>query len=375
MANNTTQDLSGVISYIELPRGLSIFRLVLQITIAVFGVVGNVIVIVKIIRGTNAFSVMTPYLLSLAFVDLGILLINYPLAIYRIEFNIHWILGKLVCCYISPFAETFFGACIWSIAAIAAERYVKVAWQITLPTSPHGRRLSKRIVFIVFSIWLMSFLIAALPAYLHTKYNNEFMECYLDYSSTSLRRFVVTLNAVCMFFLPMCIIAFSYRKISKLVGKRAVKLQGQTPNSSLETSRATVKRNTEAILVQTRKTQRILKPLVILFAVTMLPYQLFSMALVFWESFPNQNYFRILMVYVSIAVATNSAADPLVYCIMNREFRREIKTALPCCLRGRLSTWRRSFRGTFSSLRTSGKRSAGPVTTQTFTQTRYIADL
>lgn len=244
MANNTTQDLSGVISYIELPRGLSIFRLVLQITIAVFGVVGNVIVIVKIIRGTNAFSVMTPYLLSLAFADLGILLINYPLAIYRIEFNIHWILGKLVCCYISPFAETFFGACIWSIAAIAAERYVKVAWQITLPTSPHGRRLSKRIVFIVFSIWLMSFLIAALPAYLHTKYNNEFMECYLDYSSTSLHRFVVTLNAVCMFFLPMCIIAFSYRKISKLVGKRAVKLQGQTPNSSLETSRATVKRNT-----------------------------------------------------------------------------------------------------------------------------------
>lgn len=104
MANNTTQDLSGVISYIELPRGLSIFRLVLQITIAVFGVVGNVIVIVKIIRGTNAFSVMTPYLLSLAFADLGILLINYPLAIYRIEFNIHWILGKLVCCYIFPFA-------------------------------------------------------------------------------------------------------------------------------------------------------------------------------------------------------------------------------------------------------------------------------
>lgn len=83
--------------------------------------VGNVIVIVKIICGINVFLVMILYFLSFVFVDLGILLINYFLVIYCIEFNIYWILGKLVCCYISLFVEIFFGVCIWFIVVIVVE--------------------------------------------------------------------------------------------------------------------------------------------------------------------------------------------------------------------------------------------------------------
>ena len=364
MTNSTMQE-SIIVSYIELPRAFSIFQLALQIVIAVFGVVGNVIVITKIIQGTKAFSVMTPYILSLAFSDLGILLVNYPILVLRIQFPREWILGKLICRYISPFAETFFGASIWSITAIAAERYVKVAWQITLPISSRGRRLSKRIIFLVFSIWLMSFLIASLPPYLYTKYFTDPFDCHYDIS-ISLYRTLVILNAIFLFLLPLCIIAFSYQRISKLVGKRAVKLRDQTPNSSLETSRETMKRNTEAILVQTRKTQRILKPLVILFTVTMLPYQLFSLSLAYWETFSHQSYFYIAMAYASIGIAINSAADPLVYCVLNKDFRREIKTAVSRCFHGRATTWRRSFRGTLSSLRISGRRTGGVMTDETF---------
>ena len=368
MSNNSTQDPGS-----DSPKELAIIRLVFQIAIDVLGATGNVVVIAKIIRGTNAFSVMTPYILSLAFADLGILLINYPLAILKGHFSYEFMLGEVVCLYITPFAETFFGASIWSIAAIAAERYVKVAWQKTLPHL--GRRPWRRIVCIVVVIWLVSFLVAGLPPYVVYTYNSVTRECYPDYTVKTLR-IVTIVNAIFLFFLPLCIITFSYQRISKVVGQRAFRLQDQTPNSSLEASLQTIKKNTDSILIQTRKTKRILKPLVILFAFTMLPYHLFTLlwACADMSKLPEDLTKADLVVVLTFFVAINSAGDPFVYCIMNNDFRREIKTALSRCFRGRLGTWRRSFRtANFSSLQFS-KRSAG-ITNETFVQTHHETHL
>ena len=333
MTNNSSADI-----YLKLPVEFSTFRLILQIAIDVFGVIGNLVVIAKIIRGTNAFSVMTPYLLSLAFADLGILLFNYPLAILYIEFQHgEWFFGELVCLYFVPFTETFFGACIWSITAIAAERYVKIAWAVTVPITSGGKRFSKRILLIVVTIWVASFFLTAFPNYLHQTYDSN--GCYNAYPP-SLHRKLATINAILLYVLPLGIIAFSYQRIGKLVTERAIKLRQQTPNPSLETSRSTMKKNEEVIIIHTRKTQRILKPLVILFAVTMLPYQMFMLTMVHWDTFSRQSYYYILFFVMGISVATNSAADPLVYCVTNKDFWREIKAALPYCFRGRLITWR-----------------------------------
>ena len=318
MTNNSSADI-----YLKLPVEFSAFQLILQIAIDVFGVIGNLVVIAKIIRGTNAFSVMTPYLLSLAFADLGILLFNYPLVILMIEFPHKWFFGELVCLYFVPFTETFFGACIWSITAIAAERYVKIAWTVTVPISSGRRpsRFSKRILLIVVTIWVASFFLTALPTYLYQAYDSN--ECFNKYSRF-LHRKLATVNAILMYVLPLSIIAFSYQRIGKLVTERAIKLRRQTPNPSLDSSRSTIRRNEEAILIQTRKTQRILKPLVILFAVTMLPYQMFMLTMVYWDTFNSQSYYYILLFVLNISVASNSAADPLVYCVTNKDFWREI---------------------------------------------------
>ena len=311
---------------------------------------------------------MTPYILSLAFADLGILLINYPLVILNIHFSYEFMLGEVVCLYITPFAETFFGACIWSIAAIAADRYMQVAWQITLPH--RGRCPSKRIVCIVVSIWLVSFLEAGLPPYFYYTYHTVTRECYPDYTVKTLRT-VTTVNAIFLFVLPLCIIAFSYQRISKLVGQRAFRLQDQTPNSSLQTSHEARKNNTDAIVIQTRKAKRILKPLVILFAVTMLPYHSFTLILAYADisKFPL-DVFYTSFAFVTFCVAINSAADPFVYCVMNDDFRREVKTAVSRCFRGRLGTWRRSFRTANLSGLQILERPAG-ITNETFVQTRH----
>ena len=360
MSNNSTQEPLS-----DPPGELAIFRLVFQIAIAVLGASANVVVIVKIMRGTNAFSVMKPYILSLAFADLGILLINYPLAILAIHFPYEYFLGEVVCLYITPFAETFFGASIWSITVIAAERYVKVAWQRTLLHL--GRHPSKRIVCIVILIWLVSFLVAGLPPYFYYTYDSATAQCYPAYPVKT-RRIVTIVNAISLFFLPLCIIAFSYQRINKLVGQRAFRLQDQTPISSLETSCETMQKNRDVIVIQTRKTKRLLIPLVILFVVTMLPYHSFTLLLAYADTSKfSLDFLYNYMTVVTICVAINSAADPFVYYIMNSDYRREIKTTFSRCFRG---TWRRSFRrANLSSLQIS--KGSTEITNEPFVQTHH----
>lgn len=332
--NSSSESSSGNGVYLKLPVRFTIFQLSLQIAICVFGVIGNVVVCAKIIRGTRAFSVLSPYLLSLAFADLGILIFNYPLLLLNIQFPHEWYFGKMACLYILPFTETFFGACIWSITAIAAERYVKIAWKFTVPVHSDGRRSSKRIRVIVIAIWVISFIVMAVPLYIYQTYDSgEQPPCFIEYPP-SLERSLTTVKTILMYVLPLVIVTFSYQRIGKLVKERTLKLQNQTPNHSPDSKCAALRVNAEAILTQTRKTQRLLKPLVILFAVTMLPYQIFMLTMVYWgETFVQRSYYLILVAFVSISVATNSAADPLVYCLTNKEFRQEIKAALPRCFR------------------------------------------
>ena len=341
--NSSSEDSSSDGIYLKLPFGFIIFQLILQTAIGLFGVIGNVIVCAKIIMGTKALSTMRPYLPSLAFADLGILLFNYPLVILHIQFPYEWLLSRIACLYIVPFTKTFFGACIWSITTIAAERYVNIAWKIVVPIPESGRRpRSKRILFIVSVIWVTAFFVAALPIYLYRKYDSvRSPPCYNAFSHT-FHRNLTTINAILMYVLPLSIIAFSYQRIGEKVSKRLKELQYEAPNPCLGSPLSSSMLNAKTILHQTRKTQRILKPLVILFALTMLPYQMFNLAMVYWGEtyrFVYQSYYNILLVVVAISVGINSATDPLVYCVVNKDFRREIKTVFPCCFRAHLRKW------------------------------------
>jgi len=82
------------------------------------------------------------------------------------------------------------------------------------------------------------------------------------------------------------------------------------------------------MLRQKRKTYRILKPLVILFAVAMFPLNVFRLVLTYRTDLPFQSYYTVLITVVVISTAINSAADPMVYCVVNKDFRQQVKRLL-----------------------------------------------
>ena len=339
MANNSSLDAKvtgGALEgntrefYLKLPIGFTIFELGLHITIGLLGVIGNVIVCATIIRRPHVLSAMNQYLLSLAFADLGVLLFILPMGVLRVRFPLEWVLGKALCLYVTPCSEMFFSASIWSITTIAVERYANIAWK---KMRLGGRRSLTRSRVIIITIWVISFATTSLPAYIYKAYDSAGRQCYPTYSRTVYRG-IATLNATLQYFLPLSIIAFCYQRIGKRVSERSRWFQEETAGHAQARESSSMV-NAKAILQQTKRTQRILKPLVILFALTMLPINVFNLAAAYWDKIFYQNYIILLLSAVLLTTFTNSAADPLVYCIVSKEFLTEAKSMLPRCIRRR----------------------------------------
>ena len=329
MSNNTSLTGHGAEGiYLQLPVGYTIFELSFQIAIGILGIIGNAVVCATIIRRPNVLSAMSQYLLSLAIADIGVLMFILPLTILKAQFPAEWVLGKIACLYITPCLDVFYGASVWSITTIAVERYANIAWK---EIQIGGRRSLKRSRLIIMAIWLASFATLSIPVYFHREYDSNLRRCYNSISANT-HRSLVTMNSILNYILPLSIIAFCYQRIGKMVSKRLKKFQGETANQS-EARESSSMVNTNAILQQTKKTQRILRPLVILFALTMLPFNVFSLAAAYWDKLFYQSYLKILIAIVSVSTFTNSAADPLVYCVVSKEFRTEAKSLLPHCFR------------------------------------------
>ena len=335
--------------YLTLPIGFTIFQLSVFIIIGLLGVLGNVIVCATIIRRPQVLSAMSQYLLSLAFADLGVLLSILPVGVLRLHYPFEWVLGKALCLYITPISDLFFSASIWSITTIAVERYANIAWKMM---RIGGRRSLKRSRLIIIAIWVMSFVTTSLPVYIYREYDSRLRRCYAPFSK-ALRLGMVTLNATQQYFLPLIIITFCYQRIGKRVSERSRLFQHETENDPQVRDPSSMM-NAKAIMQQTKRTQRILKPLVILFALTMLPLNVFNLVTAYWEKFFYQDYAILLVSAVLVSTCANSAADPLVYCIVSKEFRAEIKSMLSCGFRRRFGKQKQRNSTLMSTRRSQG---------------------
>ena len=254
MSNNTSLNTkasaiaNGSDGYITLPIGFTIFVFVI---ICLLGVAGNVIVCATIIRRPQVLSAMSQYLLSLAFADLGVLLLILPEGVLTILSPYEWVLGKAVCLYITPFSPLFFTAAIWSITTIAVERYANIAWKMM---RIGGRRSLSDLG------WSSSQYGWCPPSQPPSRYHDTLTVCTiqicedaLPLSRKNVKRGMVTLNATMQYFLPLSIITFCYQRIGKRVSERLRLFQNETENES-QVKDPSLMMNTKAILQQTRRT-------------------------------------------------------------------------------------------------------------------------
>ena len=317
--------------YLHQPLGATVFQISLWSTIVLLGVIGNVLVCIAILTRPKMKSSMNYYLLSLAIADLGVLLVIYPMVVMKYLFPFRWLLGKHACHYLYPTVEIFFGSSIWSITAIAIERYRNIVgakrYQIK-----HRSRVTTFVVIGV--VWLASFLVSSVPLYPFMVYHPTLEICNLEWPDMSGTNAVFLsfsiVHIVVWYALPLVVIAFTYIRIRKRVLQSVAfrNSMSQFDNglqAVLPQAPSTKKRSDKRIWQQNKKTTRILTPLVILFALTILPWNALRILLLIIPRFWTRSYYNLIMGQVSVFVFINSSVNPLVYYITSQEFKDAFK--------------------------------------------------
>jgi len=292
---------------------VEVFRLIFTSTAALIGVFGSILVFLLAPESKKSRTAGSLYIRSLAVADIAILVVNFPIAIIKEQSPLHWPLGKQVCYVFYPLMELFHGACIWSIVAIAVERYRGII---------HSHRQTlKSIRVTVALIWTGTFLLFVVPLLFYVRFveNLQGTFCGFDWPSPIFHAVYNVTDAVILYVLPLIIISFTYLRITREINVSS--------NFHKQLSlTAKVRRGEEMKRVkQNAKTKKLLTPLVVVFTITMLPVNVFRVLLIFWQSFVFHQLFLIFYNICVIGVVINSAADPIIYTIVTKDFHARLK--------------------------------------------------
>ena len=309
-------------------------KLSLQVLIALFGLIGNVLVFFVIQELRNKKSATDVYVQNLALADLGILLLSFPLVAIRERAPSGWPLGKFVCLYLYPIPDIFQGASVWCIAAIAIERYRKI---LTLRRHLECRRktILRRAKIVCACVWVMSFLMFSFPIYFVVEYRelpNKGKWCGPVWPSWDrkwvLARVYTGLLTMFSYIMPLAIISWTYLAISRAIHHSSIFIKAlKRDNANDNNRRSLTSKNVR--LRQNKRAKKILTPIVVVFAVTMLPLSILRLTVVVWTEIGTQNYYENLLYAVSVFIMLNSSVNPVIYSIASENFRRKIKNLLP----------------------------------------------
>lgn len=318
--------------YFEEPAVLMITRLTIEVTLAFMGLVGNTVVSFVISRQHKFRSGLKLFIRNLAFADIGILAISFPIAVVKEQLPFYWPFGRVICLYFYPLAEVFHGVSVWSITAIAIERYRKIT---TIKGARNSTYIStKSLNWGLLAIWLISFLVVSLPLLFvmdfmeHNTETSTEIFCVVAWSHTIHSIYIISL-AIFWYLLPLVIIVFTYVKISREIQQsnefHKTSIRRRSRQRNLEDSRNTRLTMEAKRMRQNSKAKKILTPIVLVFTISMLPLNALRVMLLFWEELVFEKHFLLIYNVCVIGVVINSAADPLIYSIVSKDFRSELK--------------------------------------------------
>ncbi|XP_031556968.1 galanin receptor type 1-like [Actinia tenebrosa] len=309
--------------FLQEPFGLTIGRLIIEGIIFFIGVVGNILVCVVVVRQRLTKSLAYVFILNLAIADLGILLFSFPFGLIRTE-GISWPFGWFGCKVFYPLSDVFHGVSIASITVIAIYRYRG----IVAGRSPNQNRAANCAKVIIFCLWVSSFLLLVVPLFFSMEfvifqgkhYCYPKFEKWLYFAIYQMELFVIT------YMLPISIILFTYVKIRARL-RESIRLRHQIRRQSGLLN----KTDKDSFNEKNFKALRILTPVVLVFVVTMLPYNIYRVVDIFIDT-SGIKYMLIFFKMCVLAFVCNSSANPVIYALISDEFRKAFKWHLRYCV-------------------------------------------
>uniref|UniRef100_A0A1A8V9H1 Neuromedin-K receptor n=1 Tax=Nothobranchius furzeri TaxID=105023 RepID=A0A1A8V9H1_NOTFU len=287
------------------------------LTVAVFG---NLIVIWIILAHKRMRTVTNYFLLNLAFSDASMAafntLINFIYAAHG-----EWYFGKAYCKFHNFFPVTSVFASIYSMTAIALDRYMAIIH----PLKP---RLSAKVTTgVIVCIWSLAVILAFPLCYFSTtRALQRRTVCYVAWPRMANDPFMYHIMVTALVYvLPLVVMGITYTIVGVTLWG------GEIPGDSSD--------NYHGQLRAKRKVVKMMIIVVVTFALCWLPYHVYfiltglNKRLVKWK-YIQQVYLSVLWLSMS-----STMYNPIIYCCLNGRFRAGFKQVFRWCPFVRMSSY------------------------------------
>nr|XP_046236103.1 neuropeptide Y receptor Y2, like [Scatophagus argus]XP_046236104.1 neuropeptide Y receptor Y2, like [Scatophagus argus]XP_046236105.1 neuropeptide Y receptor Y2, like [Scatophagus argus]XP_046236106.1 neuropeptide Y receptor Y2, like [Scatophagus argus] len=287
-------------------------------TIIVLGVLGNSLVIYVIYRFKTLRTVTNFFIANLAVADLLVNTLCLPFTlVYTLQGE--WKFGSTLC-FLLPYAQ---GLAVHvstvTLNVIALDRHRCIVYHLET-------RMRKDVCFGVIALtWVLSAVLAS-PLAIFREYGSFSLEpghtiqvCTEKWPGKNTDGTIYSISMLILqYFLPLSIISFAYARIWS-------KLRGHVSPAENVGSNAGSERHRRR-----RKTTKMLVTMVVVFAVSWLPFHAFQLATDIDSKVLDMRDYRLLYTVFHVVAMCSTFANPLLYGWMNRNYRAAFLAVFKC---------------------------------------------
>lgn len=320
MNGNMTNITAGNISdKITTPQGLSVAAQVGLAALYIFGIIigttGNILVVVAVAANRSMRTGTNFFIVSLSIADLLVTTICMPpFFAYNVITWPIWPFGRTSCQLLSYLVHTSVMASALSLLSISYDRFVSVYFPLRQLRKP------KQAVVIVSVIWIVSPFLFLPSAFHHDVFSQKqngqvFVTCKESWPTEEELRSYLSYR-VSFYFLFVIQISVVYA----LVGYRLFKRQKPGIPSDNDKTRA---------LLHKKKVIKMLLLVIACFSLSWLPYTINKLFNITPPS-PNFKAPDMFVFVGNMLGLLNSCVNPILYAVLNKNFRIAFKNALRC---------------------------------------------
>ncbi|XP_063076352.1 tachykinin receptor 3a [Engraulis encrasicolus] len=289
-------------------------------TILAVAVFGNLIVIWIILAHKRMRTVTNYFLLNLAFSDASMAafntLINFVYATHG-----DWYFGESYCKFHNFFPVTSVFASIYSMTAIAVDRYMAIIH----PLKP--RLSAKATRGVIVCIWVLAVALAFPLCYYSTiRVMPKRTLCYPAwprYQKDSVMYHIIV--TVLVYVLPLGVMAITYTIVGVTLWG------GEIPGDTSD--------NYHGQLRAKRKVVKMMIIVVVTFAICWLPYHIYFLVTGLNRAVTRSKYIQQVYLSVMWLAMSSTMYNPIIYCCLNSRFRAGFKRAFSWCPFVRVSSY------------------------------------
>lgn len=293
--------------------GLKALFYAIYIFIFVIGICGNVLVCYVVFRNKSMQTVTNYFITNLALSDILLCTFAVPFTpLYM--FMRQWVFGRVLC-HLVPYAQ---GVSVYisafTLMSIAIDRFFVIIY-------PFKPRLQVSVCYIIiFSVWgLAGLLTLPYGIFMDLIPTDSGLYCDEVWPYESSRKAFGFSTSILQFVVPFIIITFCYMKVCIKLKNRAKSKPGAKSAKKEEMERE-----------RTRRTNRMLITMVVIFGASWLPINIYNLIIDFYIPAASWSFLNVIFFISHAAAMSSTCYNPFLYSWLNENFRKEFMIVLPC---------------------------------------------